>query len=265
MFQKLFCVFLVTISLISIGQCFKIQPRIMYGHSSERGQFPFYALLEVSANRPNGNPLEGICGGTLLNNQFILTSAKCVHNKQKVELDLGSWKMDETREQGRMSYSINSDQVFIHPEFDEKKLINDMALIKLKEPVSFSDVIQPVSFPKECTMQDDIEFTAIGNGLTPKEFYERPDVLQYTKANLSSHEICTLVFDRIDEENQFCKTICAGDLGGPLIHDTEHTLYGVATHFYQFACGMAPGLFTSVFNYYPWISHVTGIQLPKCQ
>lgn len=274
MFQKLFCVFLVTISIISIGQCFKIQPRIMYGRSSERGQFPFYALLKVLVDRPNGNPIEGICGGTLLDNQFILTSANCIHNKLKIQLDLGSWKMNETQEEGRISYSISPDQVYIHPEFDEKKLVHDMALIKLREPVTFSDVIQPVSFPKECTMHKDIKFTAIGNGYIINGFYELPATLRYTSANLTSNEVCLQVFDRIDEENQFCagqpdgsvyKTICNGDLGGPLIHETEQTLYGVSTLFYVYACEISPGLFTSVFNYYPWISHVTSIHLPNCQ
>lgn len=273
MFRNLFCVsFVVTIWLISDGSCFKIQPRIVHGTSSERGQFPYYALLRMMIKDPGNNPFEAICGGTLLDDQFVLTSAICVEDAISVQLDLGSHKMNNTNEKGRKSYSINSEQIHIHPEFRKNTIKNALALIKLNEPVTFSDVIQPITFPNDCSISEDTNFTAIGNGFIVNGFYELPEILQYTSLTVPSHEVCCQVYSRqIDFDTQFCaglgydnKAICFGDLGGPLIHPEQHTLYGVSTYFNTMSCEVGPGIFTKVSKYFTWISEITGIQLPEC-
>lgn len=272
MFRKLFCVSLVTIWLVSDGSGFTIQPRIIHGTSSERGQFPYYALLKMIIKDAGNDPFEAICGGTLLNDQFVLTSATCIERAISLQVDLGSHKMNQTNEKGRKSYSINLEQIHFHPEFKKNNLRHALALIKLNEPVTFSDVIQPIKFPNDCSILEDTNLTAIGNGFIVNGFYELPETLQYTELTVPSHEVCCQVYSEIiDFETQFCaglgfdnKAICFGDLGGPLVHPKQHTLFGVSTYYNTMACEVGPGIFTKVSKYMTWISEVTGLQIPKC-
>lgn len=273
MFRKLSCVVLVTISLLSIGSCFKIQPRIINGQASERGQFPFYALLNVTLSE-NGDQIDAICGGTLLNDRFVLTAARCVSKATSIKLDLGTLEMNNTQEEGRKSYTISKKQVLINPFHNEEKIEHDIALIKLHEPVEFSDVIQPVSLPKNCDVRTGSKFISIGNGYTFDDNldYVFPDVLQHATVTVFPFEECQEAFGGVlDERNHICAadpktgaSACVYDNGSPLIDPTEHSLYAITSYIYFLGCGIQPVGYTKIFNYLPWIAQVSGLEIPKC-
>lgn len=271
MFRNLSCLFLVTISLLSAGSCFKIQPRIIGGQASERGQFPFYALLKLTLSNQEEQS-EVFCGGTLLNDRFVLTAASCVDKATSIQLDLGTLEMNNTKEEGRKSYSISKDQVLINPFYEEEKSRHDIALIKLQEPVQFSDVIQPVSLPKECEIPVKSKFISVGNGYNIDEDneYVLPTVLQYTLVTVFPVEACQEVYGGLlDEKNHICAAesgtlACLFDYGGPLIHPTEHSLYAITSFFHFLGCEVAPPGYTKIFNYLPWIAQVSGVEIPKC-
>lgn len=262
-------VFLITFALVCIGQCFKIQPRIVNGVASKRGEFPFYALLRITSNIPNGPP-ELICGGTLLNNQFILTAAHCLYKAVKVQVDLGSLEMNNIEEVGRKSYFADEKQMFVHPNYDHPTLREDIAIIRLNEQVIFSDVIQPVAFPNECSVAENTNLIAIGNGYYNNN-NELSPILQYTQLKSVASKVCKEIYPFIDENKVFCaegpngQSICKGDSGGPLVHATQRTLFGITSFHYIQGCQLAPQGFTNVFSYMPFITQITGIQFPNCQ
>lgn len=64
------------ISLFAIHSvtCFQITPRIINGLDSQRGQFPFFAFLDISINNTNVHT----CGGKIKLLVFIFEKQSCI-------------------------------------------------------------------------------------------------------------------------------------------------------------------------------------------
>lgn len=54
----------------------KFYPRIVGGENAEKGEFPW----QISLRRKSSNTWRHTCGGSLLNEQWVLTAAHCVHS-----------------------------------------------------------------------------------------------------------------------------------------------------------------------------------------
>lgn len=263
MIKKAYCVILLFALLISLGACFKIQPKILNGFPSELGQFPFYAFLRTKERH---HPKDRyICGGSLLNNEFILTAAHCLYNVTKVEIHLGSLRKGE-HEEGRQVFFARTKHLYPHPDYNDEYLLNDIGLIKLPRPAIFSDRIQPVQFPMIHDVFEGMDLVAIGNGHRAKR--KSATILQFALLTTITRSECKNMYPYIDENKTFCakgsfnESVCLGDSGGPVVvNGLEDTLYGITSFLNSTDCDGAAQGFTSVFPYIPWILQVTGIDL----
>jgi secreted trypsin-like serine protease len=76
---------------------------------------------------------------------YVVTAAHCVDYATPELLvagDQNSAMMDARTEQ-----HLHAEKVFKHPDFSRKDLTNDIAVIKLREPVEWTDWVQPVCLP----------------------------------------------------------------------------------------------------------------------
>lgn len=269
MITKIVCVVFALISLFYISSCFEVEPKILNGMPSQRGQFPFYVYIQ--STKRFANKSKNACGGTLLNEQFVLTAAHCVYNTSKSEVHLGSWQLWEYEEGRQVSYA-RARRVFIHPEYEPRYLVNDIALIKLRRPAVYSEFVQPVAFPNECYFPEGIFLTAIGNGLIDDTENELkfPSTLQFTTLVTTTASECRNIYKHVDDNSVFCakhflnKSICDGDSGGPIISPIDHTIFGLSSFRHPSKRRDIAQGFTNVLAYFPWISAMTGIRLPKC-
>ena len=83
--KKLIAVVLIVFSQFQSEDAFKIKPRIMNGRTATERQFPFYVYLEIETIDD-----KFACGGTLLNEKFILTAAHCFNDAIAIEVHLGA-------------------------------------------------------------------------------------------------------------------------------------------------------------------------------
>lgn len=102
MFQTKFSLLVMAAVLLYTVSAFDIEPRIEGGENAARGQFPFYALLNVGTYERNYT-----CGGSLISNQWVVTNANCLYGAYKVEVHLGSLNTNEANDK-RTRYSHDS-------------------------------------------------------------------------------------------------------------------------------------------------------------
>ncbi|KAL7016851.1 hypothetical protein ACKWTF_010162 [Chironomus riparius] len=82
------------------------------------------------------------CSGFLINDRDILTAGHCFFLDQQYDIHLGGTPANNYND--GICVKNNQYQVFVHPEYNHTLVKNDIALVKLNEPIKFSDTIHPI-------------------------------------------------------------------------------------------------------------------------
>eukprot|EP00057_Strongylocentrotus_purpuratus_P026788 XP_011681262.1 PREDICTED: transmembrane protease serine 3 [Strongylocentrotus purpuratus] len=111
------------------------QYRVLGGTNARQGEFPWIGSLRIEGLDFGGH----WCGSTLINSQWVLTAAHCVdYYVDRVVFGNAHLTDDSDNE-----VAVEVADIFVHPEYDSYWLFNDIALIRLAEPVTFSDYVRP--------------------------------------------------------------------------------------------------------------------------
>lgn len=142
---------LYVISIVEINATGELHVRREYA----QGRFPYRVLIR----QKHLNESVKHCGGAVLNNQFILTSADCVDSVRPKDI-----KVHIRSEFDNIHIKIN--HIKYHEHFNPKTLCNNIALLKAHTGITLSSSIRPINLPSEnITVYGRNELISLGSGL----------------------------------------------------------------------------------------------------
>ena len=206
--------------------------KIYRGSNAVPHEFPWMARIKV------GN---GLCGGSLIDNQWVITVAHCLLAEDfstgvKPVIYLGDHSNYEIEPN---EIVVEAAELFIHPFYLLSKfnhststdLHYDLALIKLSRPIDYNDDIQPICLDNSNCSADVPNgslCTIIGWGQVEEKGSVSP-ILQKAQVPTVGNDECQQALQKHFHhlsiiESQVCagykeggSDTCQGDSGGPLI------------------------------------------------
>ena len=242
--------------------------RIMGGQDAVANSWPWI----VSIRRfENGNIYDHYCTGTLIAADTVLTAAQCIYGKNPPNL-LVLVGLD-----ARNTYNLNN-VAFVksygyNSYYNSSSLTSgyDIALIKLKAPVTLSSKVQIACLPQTTTDYLSLinkKLVTVGWGSTTGQnsnAYYSTNLKQTALSLLSSsNTACTAA--SYNTNSVFCakdllylSNVCYADGGTPLMAQISGRwyVYGISSFLYSNSNGCVnskPSFFTSVPYFLQWIN-----------
>merc|ERR1719187_5756 len=125
--------------------------RIVGGHEAGENQRPWQVALFIDD--------AWFCGGSLINENYVLTAAHCVDGASYFDIMAGAHNVRAASEPNRVE--ITSYNGWTHPQWNDNTLANDLALIELPSPIDFNDYIAPSCLPMGGDTADEGELVTV--------------------------------------------------------------------------------------------------------
>ncbi|EAA11784.5 AGAP005691-PA [Anopheles gambiae str. PEST] len=237
--------------------------RITNGQEATPGQFPHQiALLSEYATST------GLCGGSILTRNTILTAAHCVVSGPSTLASGGVAIMGahnrNVQESTQQRIRFATSGIRVHPQYNLASIRNDIATVRLNSPMTFTTRIQPIRLPGRSDTRQFGGFTGTvsGFGRTSDASTATSAVVRFTTNPVMTNADCVARWGTTMVQNQnVClsgaggRSACNGDSGGALTVQSGGTLQiGVVSFVSVNGCAVGmPSVYARVSFFLPWI------------
>uniref|UniRef100_A0A8C4GQZ9 Vitamin K-dependent protein C n=1 Tax=Dicentrarchus labrax TaxID=13489 RepID=A0A8C4GQZ9_DICLA len=236
--------------------------RIIGGSEAPNHTIPWQVLLSVDGHR---------AGGMVIADRWIMTAAHVLQEN-------GNTVPNEVlRVSGLLQSPVYTASIHVHPEYNNPNNVNfnnDIALIKLREPITFRASVMPVCLPeKGATYVTGMMGLVSGFGLTESNNNRiLTNKLKYVQLPVVEQETCRASITSAKKKrnsvpsltsNMFCagvpeggKDSCQGDSGGPFTLTDDGRVWAAGIVSWGVDCGQQGtyGVYTRVTQYLDWIN-----------
>lgn len=235
---------------------------IVNGQEAIAHEFPWMAALM--------NLQRQFCGGSLIDENHILTAAHCVahmskYDVQNLRVRLGDHNIKDNDSQTVVKHVK---RVIRHKGFSSSTLWNDVAILTLDSKVEYSSTIQPICLAKGSQSYVNNIVTVAGWG-TLREGGGQPNNLMKVDVKVWTNDECKRSYGSSAPggitNHMLCasennRDSCSGDSGGPLFdcpYGGPCEQIGIVSWGIGCAKAKYPGVYTRVTEMIPWIERIT--------
>ncbi|XP_005810916.2 testisin-like [Xiphophorus maculatus] len=234
-----------------------LNTKIVGGVGATAGSWPWQVSIHWRSSH--------ICGGTLINSQWVLTAAHCILTKT-----LSDWTLYFGRQTqaGPNANEVSSQlsQIIVHPNYNNTLYNNDLALMKLSSSVTFNNFIQPICLASNLSRffnATSCWITGWGKLLSNVTLPATSN-LQEVEIPVIGNKECTCSYIKSDAtitDKMMCagqenKGACQGDSGGPLQckQDSRWIQAGITSFGIPCATAGFPEVYARVSQFQAWIT-----------
>ncbi|XP_054003945.1 venom protease-like [Hylaeus anthracinus] len=239
----------------------RIVPFVIGGEKSKPGDWPWMAALKYTF------PPKFKCGGTLISSRHVMTAAHCILGNEPVMVRMG---VVELEKDGNRPIDVEVEERIVHPDYDVKQTLNDIAILKLKDEVTFTDYLHPVCLPLDNPLNSDRldgEMVTVAGWGSVYVGGPMNNELMHVKLPVVNIDKCKEDYKPhpllVVNDKMMCaglekggKDSCQGDSGGPLMYtnDTDYYVVGIVSFGWECAEPNYPGVYTRVADHLDFIN-----------
>ncbi|KAM3611519.1 uncharacterized protein V6R79_019969 [Siganus canaliculatus] len=238
--------------------------RVVNGEDAKPYSWPW----QISLQYEKDGEWRHTCGGSLIAANWVMTAAHCINTQLSYRVFVGKYNLAEN-EAG--SKAILPEKIIVHEKWNPIFVAfgNDIAMIKLSEPVTLSNQVQLACIPAAGTVLSNLYpcyITGWGRLYTGGPL---PDKLQQALMPVADRATCTQYdwWGPSIKDSMVCAGGdgvvggCNGDSGGPLnCQNSSGTweVHGIASFVSGLGCNYVkkPTVFTRVSAFNDWIDQV---------
>ncbi|MBL7661453.1 serine protease [bacterium] len=235
---------------------------IINGSNAPEGEYPWMASISYKGTNPF---YAHFCGAALIAPQYVVTAGHCVAWARPSDIQVLVGRTTLSNENGTIE---NVSGISVHPLYDSYLKINDIALVKLENPVAYPAVPLVESGDESLWTAGTIS-TILGWGTKNPDYPVLPDTLQQALIPIKDDTTCRDSIGRFfNPQKHLCAGIlsdpgelngvdtCNGDSGGPLVvpdGNGSWKIAGITSWGFGCASSFAYGVYTRIAAYSDWV------------
>ncbi|NXU27728.1 CTRL protease, partial [Thalassarche chlororhynchos] len=228
--------------------------RIINGQNAVPGSWPWQVSLQTRSG-------SHFCGGSLINENWVVTAAHCEFNPYSHVVVLGEYDRSSNTESVQVKTVARA---ITNPNWDPYNLNNDITLLKLSSPARLGPRVSPICLaPANLALPNNLQCVTTGWGRTNTNSQALAARLQQVTLPLISRSQCKQYWGNRITSSMLCAggvgaSSCQGDSGGPLVYQNGNvwTLIGIVSWGNSNCNVRMPAIYTRVSQFRNWIDNV---------